>query len=55
MPFPFPLVPGSHADASIINNASDPSNMPLAGSHAIPQVSAAAALGEAGLEQTSQS
>lgn len=39
MPFPFPLVPGSHADTSIIKNASDPSNMPLAGSRSIPQVS----------------
>lgn len=38
MPFPFPLVPGSHADTSVINNASNPSNMPLAGSHSIPQV-----------------
>ena len=36
VPFPFPLVPGSHADTSIINNASDPSNMPLAGNCSIP-------------------
>lgn len=39
MPFPFPLVPGSHADTSVINNASDPRNMPPAGSQAISQVS----------------
>ena len=39
VPFPFPPVPGSHADTSIINNASDPSNMPLAGSCSIPHVS----------------